>query len=55
MKSLSILSWSIIVVFMSIIGILLTGTASLIPASNEQQLSAREDARELALFKLLTK
>ena len=52
MKSLSILSWSIIVVFMTMIGILLTGTASLIPASEEQQLSAREDARDAAMMKI---
>ena len=54
MKSLSILSWSIIVISMSILGIILTGTTSL-TTSEEQRLSAREDARDTALFKILGK
>ena len=54
MKSLSILSWSIIVISMSILGIILTGTTSL-TTSEEQRLSAREDARDAALFKILGK
>ena len=54
MKSSPILLWSIIVIFMSIIGIILTGTTSLTP-SEEQRLSAREDARDAALFKILGK
>jgi hypothetical protein len=55
MKSSSILSWSIIVIFMSIIGIMLTGATSLIISSEEQRLSTREDARDAALFKILGK
>lgn len=54
MKSLSILSWSIIVISMSILGIILTGAMSL-TTSEEQRLSAREDARDAALFKILGK
>ena len=55
MKSLSILSWSIIVLSMAILGIVLTGAMSLVTTSEEQRLSAREDARDLVLFKLLAK
>jgi hypothetical protein len=55
MKSLSILSWSIIVLSMAILGIVLTGAMSLITTSEEQRLSAREDARDVALFKILGK
>ena len=55
MKSLSILSWSIIVLSMAILGIVLTGAKSLITTSEEQRLSAREDARDAALFKILGK
>ena len=55
MKSSSILSWSIIIIFMSIIGIMLTGATSLITSSEEQRLSIREDARDAALFKILGK
>ncbi len=55
MKSLSILSWSIIVLSMAILGIVLTSNKSLITTSEEQRLSAREDARDAALFKILGK
>ena len=54
MKSSLILLWSIIVISMSILGIILTGTTSL-TTSEEQRLSAREDARDAALFKILGK
>jgi len=55
MKSLSILSWSIIVLSMAILGIVLTGAKSSITTSEEQRLSVREDARDAALFKILGK
>ena len=54
MKSSLILLWSLIVISMSILGIILTGTTSL-TTSEEQRLSAREDARDAALFKILGK
>ena len=54
MKSSLILLWSIIVISMSILGIILTGTTSL-TTSEEQRLSAKEDARDAALFKILGK
>ena len=55
MKSLSILSWSIIVLSMAILCIVLTGSKSLTTTSEEQRVSAREDARDAALFKILGK
>ena len=54
MKSSLILLWSIIVISMSILGIILTGATSL-TTSEEQRLSAKEDARDAALFKILGK
>jgi len=52
MKSLSILACSIALI---VLGTVLISAKPLITSSEEQLLSAKEDAREAALFKILGK
>lgn len=52
MNSLSTLAWSITII---LICTTLISAKPLITSSEEQKLSAKEDAREAALFKILGK